>query len=73
MNIKYNNILEMRILSIFISYYILYFNFNIIILEFSYAQVNWEEYQSQLITCNKCKRKFHPLRIKKHESCCKKL
>lgn len=41
--------------------------------EFSYAQVNWEEYQSQLITCNKCKRKFHPLRIKKHESCCKKL
>ncbi|XP_031776538.1 uncharacterized protein PF11_0213 isoform X2 [Apis florea] len=41
--------------------------------EFSYAQVNWEEYQSQLVTCNKCKRKFHPLRIKKHESCCKKI
>ncbi|XP_031364282.1 uncharacterized protein LOC102678797 isoform X1 [Apis dorsata] len=41
--------------------------------EFSYAQVDWEEYQSQLVTCNKCKRKFHPLRIKKHESCCKKL
>ncbi|CAK9815320.1 hypothetical protein ANTQUA_LOCUS8383 [Anthophora quadrimaculata] len=37
----------------------------------SEAQVNWEEYQSQLVACNKCKRKFHPLRIKKHELCCR--
>ena len=35
--------------------------------EFSQAEVDWEEYQSQLIPCAKCKRKFHPLRIKKHE------
>lgn len=39
--------------------------------EFSQAEVDWEEYQSQLVPCAKCKRKFHPLRIKKHESCCK--
>nr|XP_034186861.1 uncharacterized protein LOC117607360 [Osmia lignaria]XP_034186863.1 uncharacterized protein LOC117607360 [Osmia lignaria]XP_034186864.1 uncharacterized protein LOC117607360 [Osmia lignaria] len=39
--------------------------------EFSQPQVDWEEYQSQLVPCAKCKRKFHPLRIKKHEFCCK--
>ncbi|CAL7952392.1 unnamed protein product [Xylocopa violacea] len=39
--------------------------------ELSQAEVNWEEYQAQLVPCNKCKRKFHPCRIKKHESCCK--
>ncbi|XP_024224700.1 uncharacterized protein LOC100747134 isoform X1 [Bombus impatiens] len=41
--------------------------------EFNYAQVDWEKYQAQLIACNKCHRKFHPFRIKKHESCCKKM
>ncbi|XP_076754846.1 uncharacterized protein LOC143425728 [Xylocopa sonorina] len=39
--------------------------------ELSQAEVNWEEYQAQLVPCSKCKRKFHPCRIKKHESCCK--
>ncbi|KAK9299846.1 hypothetical protein QLX08_007242 [Tetragonisca angustula] len=41
--------------------------------EFDHFQVNWEEHQAQLVACKKCNRKFHPLRIKKHESCCKKL
>ncbi|CAK9797024.1 hypothetical protein ANTPLA_LOCUS1057 [Anthophora plagiata] len=40
-------------------------------IDLSQAQVNWEEYQSQLVACNKCKRKFHPLRIKKHQLCCR--
>ncbi|XP_003705384.1 uncharacterized protein LOC100875870 [Megachile rotundata] len=40
---------------------------------FNQPEVDWEEYQSQLVACRKCKRKFHPLRIKKHESCCKKV
>ncbi|KOC68881.1 hypothetical protein WH47_10869 [Habropoda laboriosa] len=42
-------------------------------IDLSQAQVNWEEHQSQLVACNKCKRKFHPLRIKKHQNCCKKV
>ncbi|XP_076239841.1 uncharacterized protein LOC143182577 [Calliopsis andreniformis] len=41
--------------------------------ELNEPQVNWDEYQSQLVACGKCKRKFHPFRIKKHESCCKKI
>ncbi|XP_015432708.1 PREDICTED: uncharacterized protein LOC107188846 isoform X2 [Dufourea novaeangliae] len=41
--------------------------------ELNQSEVNWEEYQSQLVACKKCKRKFHPLRIKKHQACCKKL
>lgn len=41
--------------------------------ELSQPIVNWEEYQSQLVPCHKCKRKFHPFRIGKHQSCCKKM
>ncbi|XP_076618831.1 uncharacterized protein LOC143340574 [Colletes latitarsis] len=41
--------------------------------EFNLPHVNWEEYHSQLVECNKCSRKFHPFRIKKHQACCKKV
>ncbi|CAD1474633.1 unnamed protein product, partial [Heterotrigona itama] len=41
--------------------------------ESDHLQVDWEKYQAQLIACKKCSRKFHPSRIEKHESCCKKL
>ncbi|XP_017754602.1 PREDICTED: uncharacterized protein LOC108546842 [Eufriesea mexicana] len=41
--------------------------------ELKQAEVNWEEHQAQLVICNKCKRKFHPLRIEKHRSCCKRV
>ncbi|XP_033339502.2 uncharacterized protein LOC117227999 isoform X1 [Megalopta genalis] len=41
--------------------------------EFNQAEVNWEEYQAQLVACNKCKRRFHPCRIQKHQACCKKV
>ncbi|XP_076642635.1 uncharacterized protein LOC143353308 [Halictus rubicundus] len=37
------------------------------------AEVNWEEYQAQLVACNKCSRKFHPSRIQRHQACCKKV
>ena len=41
--------------------------------ELSQPEVNWDEHQSQLVACKKCKRKFHSFRIAKHQACCKKL
>ena len=41
--------------------------------ELSQPEVNWDEHQSQLVACKKCKRKFHSFRIAKHQLCCKKL
>ena len=41
--------------------------------ELSQTEVNWDEHQSQLVACKKCKRKFHSFRIAKHQACCKKL
>ncbi|XP_076662661.1 uncharacterized protein LOC143365942 isoform X2 [Andrena cerasifolii] len=41
--------------------------------ELSQPEVNWDEHQSQLVACKKCKRKFHSFRISKHQACCKKL
>lgn len=36
-------------------------------------KIDWEEHTAQLISCKKCKRKFIPNRIQKHEACCKKI
>ncbi|XP_076278418.1 uncharacterized protein LOC143208160 [Lasioglossum baleicum] len=41
--------------------------------EFNQPEVDWEKYQAQLVPCNKCKRKFHPNRVEKHQKCCKKV
>lgn len=41
--------------------------------ELNQSEVDWEKYQAQLVPCNKCKRKFHPNRVEKHQECCKKV